>query len=101
MVDVVTRREVLVTRTRARIEAGKFDEAEALIDQARRLPTAQEFMLKLTQQQKTVHSGDPDVQAKIKGLFRDTEQLVRQHLDPQAVEAIRRELREARGDTGP
>lgn len=105
MVDLVTRREVLLIRTRARIEEAKFDEAKFdeardLIDELRGLPTAAEFALMLKEQRKKVRSADAKVQAKIDALFVDTQKLLRQHLDPDAIEAVWQELRKARSDTG-
>lgn len=100
MVDLVTRREVIFARARARIKAGQFDEAQALLDRARKLPTAHEFGLKLRGQQKDSSAVDRRVQARINKLFDDTHELVNQHLDPEAVEDLRRELQAARNQAG-
>jgi hypothetical protein len=42
LIDLVTRREVLFARARARIKAGKFDEAEELIGQLLQLEKSEE-----------------------------------------------------------
>lgn len=101
MVDLVTRREVLFARARARIEAGEFGEAEELLRQLRALPTSAEFALILSAEQRKLHSEDPAAQAKIDAMFQDTQKLVQKYLDKAPIEAIHRELRKARSNAAP
>ncbi|OHB66747.1 MAG: hypothetical protein A2V70_09975 [Planctomycetes bacterium RBG_13_63_9] len=100
LVDLVTQREVLIARIRARIEAGEFDEAAEVVDQLRRLPSESEFDRILAEQQKRIRSANPAAQAKINALFGDTRKLVGKHLDPAVVEDLWQQLRKARGDVG-
>jgi len=100
LVDLVTRREVLLARARARIKQGKFDEAAELIDQLNRLPSGSDFARALANARKAISSDDPAMQHKIEMLFGDTRKLVDKHLSPDAIEAVWQELRRARGDTG-
>lgn len=96
MVDLVTRRAVLITRTRARIKAGKFDEATELIELLRDLPDGPQFARTLKAQKKEIHSSDPAVQAKIDAMFADTQKLLQQYLPPEAIEQVWQELRKAK-----
>jgi hypothetical protein len=100
LVDMVTRREVLLTRTKARIEAKQFDQAVELVSQLRRLPSKAEFARMLTEQRKRIRSTNSAVQAKINLLFADTQTLLEKHLDPQVIEELWQQLRKARGDAG-
>ena len=100
MVDVTTRREVLFARARLRIESGKFDEAQQFLEEVRQLPTAHDLSLKLDAPRNRVRTGDSRMQAKINALFSDTAALIQQQLDPRALEALRRQLREARQAAG-
>ena len=97
MVDLVTRREVLLTRARARIDAGKLEEADAMIEELEALGRAQDDLeLELAEQQKATISPDPAIQAKIDKLFSDTRKLMEKHLQDEPVEQVARQLRQAR-----
>jgi len=97
LVDLVARREVLFARTRARIKAGQFDEAEELIGQLLRLEQSQQELSRtLAAQQRGIRAGDPVVQREIDALFGDTQKLLRTQLHAEAVERLREELRTAR-----
>ncbi len=100
MVDLVTQRTVLITRTRARIRAGKFDEAVKLIELLRSLPDGPQFARTLAAQKKNLRSSDRSVQTKIDALFADTQELVQKYLAPEAIEEVWQELREAK-EQGP
>ena len=93
MVDLVTRRTVLIARAGARIEAGKLDEAADLIETLRNLPAGPQFAGTLAAEKKNIYSSDPAVQAKIDALFGDTQKLLRKYLDPAAVEDAWQQLR--------
>ena len=98
IVDLVTRRTVLLARTRARIEAGKFDEAAELVETLNGLQTGPQFASTLDAQRKSIYSNDPAVQAKIDALFSDTRKLMLKYLDPKTVEEVSVELSKARGE---
>ncbi len=93
LVDTVSRREVLLIQAKARIAAGKLDEAKRLLAKLRSLPGRNMFLQKLSAAQKKLTSSDPSVQAKIKALFDDTRKLLNQHLDDKPVETLERKVR--------
>ena len=96
LVDLVTRREVLLAQIRTRMAAEQYDEAESLIRQLRRLKTRDELGRSLGQEENRLVSEDAAVQRKIDVMFHDTRTLLQQHLDPETVEQLARELLEAR-----
>ncbi|NUQ61327.1 MAG: hypothetical protein HUU20_02495 [Pirellulales bacterium] len=96
LVDLVTRREVLVARIRSRIQAGKLNEAEALLSELRLMKNREEFRRDLDREQKKIFSEDPVVQRRIDTLFSDTHKLLQRYLDPAQVEQLVRELADAR-----
>lgn len=92
LVDLVTRREVLLARIRARIDAGKLSEAETLMAELRQMKSRDEFRRDLEREQKKIFSADPVIQRRIDTLFSDTRKLLQQYLDPAPVEQLVREL---------
>ena len=99
LVDLVTRRELLLARAKARILAKKYDKARELIDELRRLPTGAEFSRTLSAQRAKTRSDDPTTRAKIDALFGDTQKLVDQHLRGDDIEPLQEQLRKARKPT--
>jgi len=97
LIDLVTRREVLIAQYEARFEEKQYDEAEKLIRELRALETRGDFALYLAQEQKKVFSADKLSQAKIDQMFSKTRKLVTTYLDPTVIEQLDRQLREARG----
>jgi hypothetical protein len=97
LIDLVTRREVLVAQIRQRIEDKKFDEARDLIDELRNLEDRDDFGLYLQNEQEKVFSADALAQAKIDQMFRKTRELVNVYLDPIVIEQLERQLHDARG----
>ena len=100
LVDLVTRREVLLAQVRTRVAAKQFDEADSLVRQLRRLRTRDELARHLGQEKIRLVSDDLVVQQKIDKLFADTQKLLQQHLDPDVVDQLARELLEARTTKG-
>ncbi|NLY03174.1 MAG: hypothetical protein GXY83_44565 [Rhodopirellula sp.] len=96
LVDLVTRREVLVARIRGRMAEGKFSEAETLLSELRQMKNREEFGRDLDREHKKIYSEDPAVQRRIDKLFTDTQKLLQQHLDPAELEQLIRDLAEAR-----
>ncbi len=98
LVDLVARREVLFARTRARVKAGKFDEAEELIGELLRLEKSERVLVStVALERRSTRAEDPGVQRKIDALFGDTQKLLRKHIRPGEIEQLRQELRSARG----
>ncbi len=96
LVDLVTRREVLVAMIRSRIKEAKFSEAEALLSELHRMKNREEFRRDLDREQKKIYSEDPAVQRRIDKLFTDTHELLQRHLDPSEIEQLVRHLAESR-----
>jgi len=112
LVDLVTRRGVLILRAEARLTAAAKDRtAGNATSAAKRVTEAEAFIDELIKVQKTraalddalsqarrdLRSRDRAVQEKIDVLLADTMQLLAQHLDPQPVEAVRQKLAAAKG----
>lgn len=99
--DLVARQKIFASRIRARIVAKDFDKAAELITDLRRLPTPQQFIMRIARAQEKLATTDPTVQKKLKMLFGDTRKLIDKHLDLHLIEDLDRELREARLDSKP
>jgi hypothetical protein len=95
LVDLVARREVLMSRIRARIEAKQLDKAGELLDELRRMPAAQQFVFRLTNAQQRLATSDAVVQHKVDALLADTRKLIDKHLDPRGIEDLEKQLRSA------
>ncbi len=98
LVDLVTRRELLLVRTKARIKAKQFAKAMELLAELRRLPTGDDFSWMLAERQKEIRSDDRATQVKIDMLFGDTRKLLAKHLGVDEIEEVRQQLRKARRD---
>lgn len=96
LIDLITRREVLLAQTRALVKANRLEEANKAIVQLRTMTSADELIRALDQEAKKVVTPDPLMQHKIDALFADTRKLVEQHLDPSAVEKLADAVRDSR-----
>jgi len=96
LVDLVTRREVLVAQARARLKAKKVDEADTLIRQLQQLKTRDEFARELDQQKDKIYSDDDMIQRQIDSMFDNTQKLLKEYLDPKVIEELGDELARAR-----
>ena len=98
LIDLVTRREVLLAQAQKRIEEKKLDEAQKLVDELRGLESRHDFDLYLLQEQKREEavSDDKLAQAKIDQMFRKTRTLVNAYLDPVVIEQLERVLHDVR-----
>ena len=92
LVDTVTRREVLLARAEAQLEAGRLDEARQLRDRLHQLPDRETLRRRLTTRRSQLRSSDPHVQRQIETLFGDTSKLLDRHLDPAPVDALSQSL---------
>lgn len=88
LVDTITRRQVLLARVEAQLEAGRVDEAKDLLAQLRQLPDRETLRRRLVTRQSQLRSADPHVQRQIEALFTDTSKLLDGHLDPAPVDAL-------------
>ncbi|MFH1267149.1 MAG: hypothetical protein ABIK89_15585 [Planctomycetota bacterium] len=96
LIDLVTRREVLLAQASRQLEEKEFDEAEKLVRQLQGLEGRDDFALHMTQEEKKVFSPDRLIQAKIDAMFSKTRKLVAEYLNPSAIDQLDRQLHEAR-----
>ena len=94
--DLVAREKILAAMAHIRIESKQFDKAAELIDELRRLPTAQQFDMRLVAEQERLATNDASMQKKIDMLMGDTRQLIDKWLDPQVIDDLEHDLRDAR-----
>ena len=93
LVDLIARRTVLLARTRARIEAGKYGEAEELVEELQKLETRDNLFRYLNQEKEKIYSKDAAVQRRIDAMFDETQKAVHQYLDPGEIKRLSDELR--------
>jgi hypothetical protein len=98
LLDLVAREKILGVMVQTNIEKKRFDEATGLIDELRRLPTAQQFHMRLAAEQERLATNDVSMQKKIDQLMGDTKQLVDKWLDPQTIDDLDHELRDAKAN---
>jgi hypothetical protein len=98
--DIVARQKILVAMIKTRVDAKKFTEAEEFVDALRRLPTAQQFHVRINREQEALATKDTGIQKKIDQLMSDTRQLVDKWLDPRIIEDLDRDLRERKEGGG-
>ena len=96
LVDIVARRKIYDALIRARIEADKLDQAEKMFEELRKLPTNEQFSLRVIQERDRLATDDHVVQKKINLFLDDTNKLIHQHLNPQAIGELERYLRDAK-----
>ncbi len=96
LVDIVARRKIYDALIRARIEADKLDLAEKMFEELRKLPTNEQFSLRVIQERERLATNDHVVQRKINLFLDDTNKLIHQHLHPQAIGELERYLRDAK-----
>jgi hypothetical protein len=100
LVDLVARREILTIRIKKMIEKGRYDDAEPLINELRRLPTREDFESLVQQRKQLLLTSDSSVQDRIDKLFTETRDLFTRFLDPRRVQQLQDELRAAKA-AGP
>ncbi len=96
LIDLVTRREILLARTQSRLASGDYDEARKMVDEIEALQRQKEALRqKLNAHEKVSVSTDPAVQARIDALFKKTRELLAQHLDDAVLREISKRLLDA------
>lgn len=98
-VDIIARRQVLMTRVRARMDEGKLEEAERFMEQLRRLGSHQQFMTMIALERRRTATTDELIQRKIDKLFDDTRQVVVRFLDQRQIDQLESELHALRSQT--
>jgi len=96
LMDVVARREILITRVRHLLEAGDLDAAQEQLDQLQNLPNRQRFLQEIAQQQQRNTPSDPQLAARVERLFDATKKLLAQFLDPRQINKLQSEYDRAR-----
>jgi hypothetical protein len=91
LMDVVARREILITRVRHLLSAGDLDAAQEQLDQLQDLPNRQRFLQEITQQQQRNTPSDPQLAAGVARLFDATKKLLAQFLDPRKINKLQSE----------
>lgn len=92
LVDLVTLRNILMARLRARMEAGDWDEATRLRDQLLELKSRDIFSSELTRYQQKLYCPDPVGQKQIDKMFEETQRLVSSYLNPAEVEELVKQI---------
>lgn len=94
--DLVALREVLATRLRGELAAGRVEPARQLLEQFRRLPSRADLMRELQQFQQQVSSPQPLTQARIQQLFAEAQKVLLQRpLSDDLVAELAREVANA------
>lgn len=97
LVDTVARRVGLIGRIRKKLEEGDVATARQLLDELRDLPSNEDFLARLRQQEQRALSDDPVVQKKVAKLLQDTQQAVARFLSPQDIELVEADIVRAGG----
>lgn len=95
-VDLVARRQVLLSRARKLVDESKYDEAMALVNELRELGDENELADALRDERGRSVSADPLTQAKVNKLFNDTEQVVRKFFNSKDVEDLAGDIERGR-----
>lgn len=95
LVDVVTRRAVLMARIRGQLKAGRPQQADKLVVELYALQTRAQMTRYLDVEHKKRYSDDPLIQRRIDALFENTRKLAVQYLDPAPVDQVAQEVRQA------
>ncbi len=97
VVDTVARRELLLARIRVRLQSGRVDEADALFQRVKALPTLSDFLGELQRFERTAQTNDQRQKRKIDKLFADTRQVLDKHLAEKPVNDVAAQLAAAKG----
>ncbi|HVT27955.1 MAG TPA: hypothetical protein VHE81_08070, partial [Lacipirellulaceae bacterium] len=95
LIDVVARRNIIISRARVKIRQKDFASAQQLLQTLDEIPGRPQFDLALSTAQRTLRSNDPQIQRRIDQLFTATQTLLTQYLDLRPINEIHDELREA------
>ncbi len=80
LVDLVARRNILIARIEAQLDAGEADRARELLAELDRLPGRALFEQQLNRAEQVHHSADPRVQRRIEASFAAVRKLLAQFL---------------------
>jgi hypothetical protein len=98
--DLVARREILASRFRSRLKEEKYDDAQVMLDQFRRLESRADLSRSFDEMQKAVSASDRLTQQRIQKLFDDARRLLTvKGLSDDMVNTLAAELTKARTAT--
>lgn len=95
LVDRIVEREILATRIRRRVTAGKFEEARELLMELRTLKLPSHLVIDVARERQRLATSDSRTQAKINKLFAETEKTLRNYADARDIEQLTSELDQA------
>ena len=96
LVDVVARRNILMSRVKQDIEDRDFDDAQTLLVALDQLPGRSQFNQQLSREARLHRSDDPQIQQRIDRLIATTQVVLSQYLDTRQVSDLHDELRAAK-----
>jgi len=98
LMDLEAQRRILAERIRLRIKEGKLPEAEQLLEELKQLPTRNDLIRQLDQQQnQQVVSPNAIVQGRIDRLYGDMREALGKYLAPSLLNDLIGEVNQARG----
>ncbi|NOY42430.1 MAG: hypothetical protein GXP26_11415 [Planctomycetes bacterium] len=100
LIDLVARRNILISRTQGQIEESSFDEARKLLGKLDELPGRAQFaqLISSAQNNRRNHSDEPRIQARIEKMFANTRKLLGRFLDSRPVSDLKAKLRSAQNN---
>jgi hypothetical protein len=97
-IDLVARRQIIAARLRARLKEGKLDEAQALLEDFRKLETRIDLSRSLDEARQGLVASDRLTQTRIDKLFADAGKLLGvKQLSDELLNELTREVTAARG----
>lgn len=95
LIDVVVRRNILMARTKQKIEKKDWKQAQELLRVLDELPGRAQFDLELSKQARLVRSDDPQIQKRIDRLVEGMQAVLGKFLDTRPISQLHDELRAA------
>ena len=92
LIDLVARRNILITRAKAALKAGEYEKADGFVTELEGLPGLSIFNQRLTEQEQVSRARDTNVQARIDRLFEDTRAVLGRFLGSREIVELRRKL---------
>lgn len=95
LVDVLTLRDVLLSRAQAQVKARQWAEAKATLAELEGLTTRDKFVHRLIVEKQRVGSGDPIEQAQIESRFAQAKATAEKYLTPEPITKLASEIKAA------
>lgn len=94
--DLVIRRQILITRINSHLDSGQVDEAAKLLAKLDKLPSRKPFIDDIASIQSHNASSDPREDALIKGMLKDARIMVASFLDEREIDSLRSKMIQAK-----